>query len=158
MRIIFVTKVTGVDKTTIVANDTTFLRQYVFVFRILSQSTGLKFLIWTEDKIRPGNRVSLFNRAHMKRPWGLSVSWRHSRASLLLHTSRVQSIIQTLSCYISTANFNIFIRGRGLIIVVYLAILGGNYKHNHRIIFNNYSPQAQWWLLNNPHDEVAWII
>ena len=64
MWIIFVTKVTGVDKARIVANDATFLHQ--FVFRILSQSTGLKFLIWTKHKIRTGNRVSPVNQAHMK--------------------------------------------------------------------------------------------
>ena len=68
MRIIFVTKVTAVDKATTVAKDTTFLRQVVFVFRILSRSTELKFLIWTEDKIRLGKRVSPVNRAYMKRP------------------------------------------------------------------------------------------
>ena len=44
MRINFVTKVTGVNKTSTVANDTTFLRQFLFVSRILSQSTGLKCL------------------------------------------------------------------------------------------------------------------
>ena len=27
-----------------------------------------------------------------------------------------------------------------------------------RLIFNNYSPQAQWLLLNNPRDEVEGII
>ena len=32
MRIIFVSKVTGVDKSTIVANDTTFLCHFGFVF------------------------------------------------------------------------------------------------------------------------------
>ena len=30
--------------------------------------TGLKFLIWTQSKIHPGNRASPVNRAHMKRP------------------------------------------------------------------------------------------
>ena len=30
--------------------------------------TGLKFLIWTQGKIHPGNRASPVNRAHMKRP------------------------------------------------------------------------------------------
>ena len=45
MRIIFVTKVTGVDKATTVLNDTMFLCQFVSVFRILSHSTRLKFLI-----------------------------------------------------------------------------------------------------------------
>ena len=63
MRIIFVTKVTGVDKANIVANDATLLRQFVFVFRILYQSTRLKFLISTNGKIRPGNRDSSVNRA-----------------------------------------------------------------------------------------------
>ena len=48
MQIIFISKVTGVDKATIVANDTMFLRQFVFVFPILSQSTGLKFVPVTE--------------------------------------------------------------------------------------------------------------
>ena len=43
MRIIFVIKVTAVDKPTIVANDATFYPQFGFVFRIVSQSAGLKF-------------------------------------------------------------------------------------------------------------------
>ena len=34
----------------------------------LISETGLKFLIWTQSKIHPGNRVSPVNRAHMKRP------------------------------------------------------------------------------------------
>ena len=36
----------------------------------LISETGLKFLIWTQDKIHPGNRANLVNRAHMKRPLG----------------------------------------------------------------------------------------
>ena len=68
MWILSVTKVTGVDQTTVVANDTMFLGQFVIQFQILSQLAGLKFLIWTEDKIWPGNRVSLVNRACMKKP------------------------------------------------------------------------------------------
>ena len=34
----------------------------------LISETGLKFLIWTQGKIHPGNRASPVNRAHMKRP------------------------------------------------------------------------------------------
>ena len=34
----------------------------------LISETGLKFLIWTQGKIYPGNRASPVNRAHMKRP------------------------------------------------------------------------------------------
>ena len=34
----------------------------------LISETGLEFLIWTQGKIHPGNRASLVNRAHMKRP------------------------------------------------------------------------------------------
>ena len=30
--------------------------------------TGLKFLIWTQSEIGPGNRASLVNQAHVKRP------------------------------------------------------------------------------------------
>ena len=45
MRFIFVSKVKRVDKATIIVNDTTLLRQFVFVYRILSHSTWLKFLI-----------------------------------------------------------------------------------------------------------------
>ena len=69
MRFIFVSKVTRFDKATIFANDTTLQRQFVFVYRNLSHSTGIKFLMWTNDEIRPGNRVSPVNRNHMKRPW-----------------------------------------------------------------------------------------
>ena len=39
----------------------------------LISETGLKFLIWTQSKIHPGNRTSPVNRAHMKRP--LLQSW-----------------------------------------------------------------------------------
>ena len=35
----------------------------------LISETGLKFLIWTQSKIHPGNRASPVNRAHMKRPY-----------------------------------------------------------------------------------------
>ena len=49
--------------------------------------TGLKFLIWTQDKIHPGNRASPVNRAHTKRPLRLPLIYsaacgfasRHSR-------------------------------------------------------------------------------
>ena len=34
----------------------------------LNSETGLKFLIWTQGKIRRGNRVSPVNRAHVKKP------------------------------------------------------------------------------------------
>ena len=34
----------------------------------LISETGLKFLIWTQGKIHPGNRASPVNRVHMKRP------------------------------------------------------------------------------------------
>ena len=34
----------------------------------LISETGLKFLIWTQGKIHPGNRGSPVNRADMKRP------------------------------------------------------------------------------------------
>ena len=34
----------------------------------LVSETRLKFLIWTQGKIHPGNRASPVNRAHMKRP------------------------------------------------------------------------------------------
>ena len=33
----------------------------------LISETGLKFLIWTQGEIHPGNRASPVNRAHMKR-------------------------------------------------------------------------------------------
>ena len=35
---------------------------------LLISETGLKFLIWTQGKIHPGNWASRVNRAHMKRP------------------------------------------------------------------------------------------
>ena len=41
----------------------------------LISETGLKFLIWTQGKIHPGNRASPVNRAHMKRP--LVAVWRY---------------------------------------------------------------------------------
>ena len=34
----------------------------------LISETGLKFLIWTQGKIYPGNRANPVNRAYMKRP------------------------------------------------------------------------------------------
>ena len=34
----------------------------------LISETGLKFLIWIQGKIHPGNRASPVNRADMKRP------------------------------------------------------------------------------------------
>ena len=34
----------------------------------LISETRLKFLIWTQSKIHPGNRASPVNRVHMKRP------------------------------------------------------------------------------------------
>ena len=34
----------------------------------LISKTGLKFLIWTQDEIHPGNRASPVNWVHMKRP------------------------------------------------------------------------------------------
>ena len=40
----------------------------------LISETGLKFLIWTQGKIHPGNRASLVNRAHMKRPLVMIIS------------------------------------------------------------------------------------
>ena len=78
-------KVTRVDKATIVTNDSTLLRQFVFVYRILFHLTGLKFLIWTNDKIRPGNRVSSVNRAYyMKRPWEtINIFWTSFSRSVL---------------------------------------------------------------------------
>ena len=42
--------------TTKVAYETTFFHQLRFVFQILSHLTRPKFLIRTDDKIRPGNR------------------------------------------------------------------------------------------------------
>ena len=39
----------------------------------LISETGLKFLIWTQGEIQPGNRASPVNQAHVKlhvkRPW-----------------------------------------------------------------------------------------
>ena len=39
----------------------------------LISKTGLKFLIWTQGKIHPGNRANPVNRAHMKDCYEYSV-------------------------------------------------------------------------------------
>ena len=57
----------------------------------LISETGLKFLIWTQGKIHPGNRASPVNRAHMKRPLVIS-SPSGSRYTLIQTQSSAGSV------------------------------------------------------------------
>lgn len=64
MGISFISTVSSVDNTTIVANDATECVAYYvgFVSLILSPSTGLQLFNMNNDKIHPGNRDSPFTR------------------------------------------------------------------------------------------------
>ena len=110
-------------------------------------------------------------------PWGASwCSISRCKAALILSASLTICVTEGIGwdkiLWISSRDFRASITSERSASCKTKMSLNWNYKNNknplfasshlfktiYLVIFNNYSPQAKWILLNNPRDEVEGII